>query len=254
MSKGGWDTYSDIKRVLIVIPAYNEGRFLQNLLFDIFCYVPREHVLVVDDGSPDETGEVASRLGVKVITLAKNSGKGAALMSAFRYAKAHCYDWVIALDADGQHQAKYIPRFLAEISRDQADIVIGNRLNRESCMPWLRRLSNGLTSVILSLQCKGARIHDSQCGFRAIRVSCINVDSYVSNGFQIESEIILRFSNDGFRFKEVPISTVYGDEKSSIRLFSDSWRFLWLLARYSLGLQKKRKHLSTIMRDNAHLK
>jgi len=232
-----------MKRVLIAIPVYNEDKFLQNLLFDIFCYVPKKDVLVIDDGSSDETKGIAHRFGVRVVSHKVNSGKGAALISAFRFAKAHGYDWLITMDADGQHQPKFLPRFLKEIGWDQADLLIGNRLNREGCMPKLRRLSNGLTSVILSLCCKNVRIHDSQCGYRAMRVSCIDADSFVSNGFQIESEIILRFCRNGFRLTEMPIGTVYGDEKSSIHLLSDSWKFLWLVACFSLGLHKKRSHI-----------
>jgi glycosyltransferase involved in cell wall biosynthesis len=218
-------------RVLIAIPAYNEALFLQSLLFEIQKYVPKENILVVNDGSSDGTDGILAKLDVKVIKHSSNLGKGAALSSAFCWGQEYRYDWIIALDGDGQHPPKHLPFFLDEINKDQADMILANRVARKKRMPFHRILSNGITSIIVSLCAGNSRVHDSQCGFRAIRLSAVKSKECSYNGFQFESELIMRLGKKGCKFKELAIETCYGKEKSSINLFGDTCKFIALVVK-----------------------
>lgn len=193
-------------------------------------HVPAECVLVVDDGSTDETAQVVEELSVPVLCQSENRGKGDALTRAFRYVRRTGGEWVITLDGDGQHDPADLDQFFRCIDSGDYDAVIGNRHDR-SRMPLLRRISNGATSVVLSLCSGNQRIEDSQCGFRAFRVDKIPFNFLKSRRFQFESEILLRMGKMGCRFAQVPISTRYGDESSSIRPISDTVRFIVLVIK-----------------------
>ena len=217
-------------RVVVAVPAFNEERFLENVLLDILQYVDKKDVLVIDDGSTDRTLDIIHRVGVESICHNINRGKGAALIAAYRYAIRNRYDWIITLDGDGQHPPSFIPDFLKEIgSNSHADVILGNRSDRFVNMPFPRILSNGITSVILSLCSGGPLFHDSQCGFRAIRVSSLKPGWYKNKGFQLESEMLIKLGRSGKRFSEISISTVYGAQKSSIRAVSDTLKFIKLI-------------------------
>lgn len=221
-----------MNKVLIVLPAYNEAKLLKSVLFEIFEYAAAENILVVDDGSTDGTGKIAATFGVHVLTHSENLGKGAALMSAFEYAGQSGYDWIICMDSDGQHSPKDVPNFLQQIDRTKAAIILGNRIERIKKMPLHRILSNGITSIIISLLCGSRRIHDSQCGYRAIRTACIDTKRLVEKGFQLESELLMQVCRNGGLVKEIPIATVYGQEASSINLIADTLKFVRLVLRY----------------------
>ncbi len=210
------------------MPAFNEARFLSNLLFEISEYASKKDILVINDGSTDNTGEIAEMHGVKVIHHAKNEGKGAALLSAFRFAKKEGYDWVVTLDSDGQHAPVFLKDFFRQIESTDATIILGNRADRMKKMPFHRILSNGVTSIIISLLAGNQRIHDSQCGYRAIRVSQLDFMQLKEQGFQFESELLIHVGRSGGKVEEQPIDTVYGKEASSIRLFSDTLKFIRL--------------------------
>lgn len=218
-----------MSKVLIVIPVYNESEHLKQLLSRILTEVNRADILVVDDGSSDRSFEIVRAFDIPVLRHSRNQGKGAALLTAFRYAREKQYPWVLTLDGDGQHDPGFIRSFFEAINEDRADLIIGNRFGRSGKMPFHRILSNGITSIILSL-CSGLnRIHDSQCGYRAIRTSCIDPQIYNNKGFQFESELILKFGKAGFRFAEVPISTIYNNEKSAINPVGDTLKFIQLV-------------------------
>jgi glycosyltransferase involved in cell wall biosynthesis len=216
---------------LIAIPAYNEEPFIKDVLLDIFSLVDIKHVLVVDDGSLDDTSRVASDLDVRVLTHQENRGKGEAILTALRYAGEAGYKWILTLDGDGQHRPSCIGDFLRTIESDRYDVILGNRVDRSGAMPLHRMLSNGITSIIVSLCAGNRRIHDSQCGFRAWRVDCVDPADYRSAGFQFETEMLLRLGKADYRFGEVAISTHYGREDSSMDLFRDTVRFIVLVLK-----------------------
>lgn len=220
-----------MNRVLIALPAFNEAKLLKSVLFEILFYAAASDILVVDDGSNDGTGEIAKIVGVNLVTHSENRGKGAALISAFKFAKQHGYDWIICMDSDGQHSPASLKDFFQRLNTDDVAIFLGNRTARSGAMPFHRILSNGITSILISLLC-GCRIHDSQCGYRAIRTSCINIRRLGEKGFQLESELLIQICRNGGLVTEIPIATVYGRQSSSIKLIADTLRFLRLVLRY----------------------
>jgi glycosyltransferase involved in cell wall biosynthesis len=217
------------RNILIAIPVYNEENHLPVLLQEILQLYPHISILVVDDGSIDQTENAIRTFSVKCITHEYNRGKGAAILTAVEYARANRYQWLIMLDGDGQHAPSDIKNFIKAIEQNDADIILGNRMNLVKDMPFHRLLSNGTTSVIISLCSGNLRVHDSQCGFRAVRVSCVVSGSYKYKGFQFESELLLRFGKADKRFKEIPIKTIYKNQKSKMNLLNDTLKFIILI-------------------------
>jgi len=221
----------DVPKVLVAVPAFNEQRFLASLLFDILSFVTSDDIVVIDDGSTDDTAKTAQSAGVHCIRHSKNQGKGAALQTAIDYANAQQYNWIIFMDGDGQHNPRDLEHFYRAIAENTHDVIIGNRQARGSAMPLHRQLSNGTTSVIISLCAHGQRIHDSQCGYRAIRLLSLQHVTCSERGFQFESEILLRLAKVGVRIKEIPIQTTYAQEASSIQPVRDTLRFITLILK-----------------------
>ena len=220
-------------RLAAVIPAYNEGAHIAAVVRGV-----REHlsnVVVVDDGSQDDTAEQAERAEAHVIRHAQNKGKGGALQTGFDYALAHGYDAVVALDADGQHDPAELPRFFDALSGGGADIVLGSRMAKPKGMPWLRHWTNRTTSVILS-RLAGQEIRDSQSGYKAIRTEVLRHVRPTREGFDAESEFLIVASRLGYRIAHVPIRTIYGEETSSISPVRDTWRFVKLCLTFILRL------------------
>ncbi len=219
------------KRILLAIPVYNEEKFLPELLQNLTRSVPLEHLLFVNDGSQDRSQEILDRFQVPYIRHTENLGKGAALLHAIAFAKKNNFEWLITMDGDGQHDPAHLPQFLKVIDAHHADMILGCREQRRSNMPWSRRMSNGITSIVISLLIGRIRIHDSQCGYRALRLKNIHIGDYREGGFQFESELLLHLGKN-HRIIEIPIKTLYGSEKSKIHGLSDTLKFIRLVMRY----------------------
>lgn len=217
-------------RVLIAIPVCNEARHLTALLAEVRREAPGAWLLVVDDGSADDTAELLAGLGITSLRHPRNLGKGAALRSALEHARRTGAEWLLTLDGDGQHDPALLHRFLAEIAAGSADCLIGNRQARGGRMPWLRQLSNGISSILVSLR-GGVRFHDAQCGFRAWRTRLPELTQCREEGFQYEAELLLRLALTRRRLREIAIPTRYHGSASRIRPVADSLRFLRLLWR-----------------------
>ena len=218
--------------MLVVIPAYNAAGHLPELLSRVRRYVPPEDVLVVDDGSTDDTASVLASSGVSVQRHAVNRGKGAALATGFRYAMAHGYRAVLTMDADLQHLPEEIPGFLA--ADDGRSLLMGTRAMCPTLMPWLRRLTNNLTSLIVSLFSR-QRIRDSQSGFRLIPVWVLRRLNLRSVNYDLESELLFKAAVLGCPVREVQVSTVYEGSASyinplvdTLRFIRQIWRRIWL--------------------------
>jgi glycosyltransferase involved in cell wall biosynthesis len=220
-------------RVCAVIPAYNEARHIAQVVTGVRSYLP--DVVVVDDGSKDDTAERAAQAGAHVIRHARNRGKGGALQTAFDHAEGRGYDAVIALDADGQHDPGELPRFLAALASGRGDIFLGSRMADPRGMPRLRRWTNRTTSVILSRLAR-QEIRDSQSGYKAIRMEVLRHVRPTRAGFDAESEFLVTASRRGYGIGHVPIRTIYGDETSSIKPVRDTWRFIRLCLVFLLRL------------------
>ena len=212
----------------VIIPAYNAASSLDEVLRRTGLVHPREHTIVVDDGSRDATAERARAAGVIVVSHDANKGKGAALQTGFDYALAHAYDAVITMDADLQHKPEDIPRFLRAEDTRHADIIIGSRLHSLAGMPYHRRLSNLLTTFLVRARTT-APIEDSQSGFRFIRTRVLRAVRTSSAGFEAETEFIIRAAAQRFTFDSLPIDTIYAGEKSTMTHWHTTKRFISVL-------------------------
>lgn len=219
----------DRQNTAAVIPAYNEAKHLA----DVVRRTRQEldHVLVVDDGSTDDTAAQARTAGAEVLVHSENRGKGESIKAGLRYWMERGFLWVVILDADGQHLPEEIERMLDQAGADGADLLIGNRMNDVGSMPLVRRIVNRYMSNKISRIC-GQQIPDTQCGFRMLHRDLIPSVLVGTNRFDYETEMLILASRKGFRIASVPITTVYSDEVSSIHPVRDTLRFFKLMKRY----------------------
>ena len=220
---------------LTVIPCYNHGKHLESLLVDIHQQLPGCDIVLVDDGSTDDSSLTATAMGCHIIRHPENLGKGAALWTGIQWGLQKSLDWFLFMDADGQHPASSISLFLDAIDNSEYTFVIGNRLGDMSTMPYHRRLSNRLTSWILSRKI-GHHIPDSQCGFRLIHRSCLEDFQPKTKHYETETELLLHAAKKGARFGSVTIPTIYQGQSSSIRNVRDTWRFIRLIGATRRGV------------------
>lgn len=219
-------------RFAALVPALNAARHIGPVLEDIMRYIPPRNVVVVDDGSTDETAAIAERAGATVVRHETNRGKGAAIRTGIeRLRSLGALDAVVMLDADGQHDPNEIPTFADEFAKGNADLIIGNRMGARSGMPPLRRFTNNLTSAIISAGAS-RRIPDSQNGYRLVSAPLLDRLRLESDRYEIDSEIIIKACRrGGARVTSVPVRTIYGTEKSAIHPARDTMRFIALVIR-----------------------
>jgi glycosyltransferase involved in cell wall biosynthesis len=213
-------------RVIVIIPALNEALHIAALVRAVRRHCPE--VLVVDDGSSDDTSAMAASAGAAVIPHPVNRGKGVALATGFTYAVRNGFDAVITLDGDAQHDPEELPLFIDVAERTGADMVLGNRMHSTARMPFIRWATNVLTSLCVNVV-GGVCVHDSQVGYRLVRTRLLRRMRLRSGRYEQESEIIIRAARMGFRIKEAPIRTIYLGGPSKIRPFRDTVRFLRLV-------------------------
>ena len=214
-----------------VIPAYNEEKHIGDVARRTRQQL--DHVLVVDDGSQDKTADRAREAGAEVIVHPQNRGKGETIKTGLRHWLERQIDFVIILDADGQHRPEEIDRFVsAAQSTEQPKLILGTRMNDLSSMPLVRRLVNRWMSGRISALC-GQKIPDTQCGYRMLHRQLIPELLGGAARFDYETEMLIVASRKGFRIASVPISTVYSDEVSSIHPVRDTLRFFKLMRRYT---------------------
>ena len=217
------------KKSAVLIPAFNAGNTLDALLVRLFQYVPPSNVLVVDDGSTDDTAAIARRRETKVISLGSNRGKGAALAEGFAVLKNDSgFDCIATLDADLQHRPENLASFIQERNQSGADIVIGLRNRIGTRMPVHRRVSNAITSYLVSVR-TGQKVLDSQCGFRLIGRDVLSHVSLKSVGFEAETEFLIKAIKQGFTVHFVPIETIYNGEKSHMTNWRTTLSFIRVL-------------------------
>ncbi len=218
------------QKIAVVIPAYCEEKHVGEVVLRTRAQL--DHVLVVDDGSTDQTALHAREAGAEVIVHPKNRGKGETIKTGLRYWFDREFDFVIILDADGQHRPEEIDRFVAATAPPtQSKFLVGNRMKDVSRMPLVRRIVNRYMSEKISRVC-GQHIPDTQCGFRMLHRELIPDMLGGAERFDYETEMLIFASRKGYRVDSVPISTVYSDEVSSIHPIRDTLRFLQLMRRY----------------------
>ena len=216
-------------RYCVVIPAFNA----QDTIEAVVRCVKQQglEVLIVDDGSRDQTASLASREGAVVISHLKNQGKGCALRTAFGYALRGGYDGVITMDGDGQHDPAEIPRLIRAAEHQHAALAIGDRMTDGVVMPPLRRWTNRVMSTLVSAVSRQP-IPDSQCGFRLIRREVLVNLPLTATRFEIETELLLAAAKRSWKMISVPVRTIYAGQSSHIRPWRDGMRFLRTLLRY----------------------
>jgi glycosyltransferase involved in cell wall biosynthesis len=218
--------------VAALIPAFLEETLIADVVRRSLFQL--DHVVVVDDGSADATASRAESAGAEVIRHPVNSGKGAAIKTGLRALTARGFLYCLILDGDGQHLPEEIPRFLGAANETHSHLLVGNRMSDTRTMPFVRRMTNSFMSGTISRLC-GQPIPDTQCGFRMIHADLAPHLDCPSNAYEYETEMLLIAARRGFRISPVPITTIYGDEKSKIRPVRDTIRFLRLIRRYSGG-------------------
>lgn len=228
------------RKILALIPAYNEGPRITTVIRGALQFLP---VLVVDDGSSDQTGQAAESVpGITVLHHARNQGKGAALKTGFRWALENGYEAVIMLDADGQHDPEEIPQFLEVYRRHRSDQIIGARDYNQ--IPIIRRMTNYIGRWTFSWA-MGQPIPDNQSGYRLVsrRLMQALLESK-EQGFHFEVEMIMTTIKQGMRLDWVPIKTIYGDETSHINPIEHVPNFFRVVfkARREMAAFRKKKH------------
>ena len=209
------------QHVMVLVPAFQEGPRIAAVVDGARRHLP---VVVVDDGSTDDTAAQAEAAGATVLRQVPNAGKGAALRAGFAHALDHGADAVVTLDGDGQHDPNEIPALLAARERSGAQLVIGRRDFR--AMPVVRRVSNTVGRMVISVAV-GRDIPDNQSGYRLIgrRLMTELLDSRES-GFEFEVEMIARCVALGQPLDWVGIRTIYAGEPSHIRPWGHFASFL----------------------------
>lgn len=206
---------SSLSSIIAVIPAYNERDTIDGIVRTAARYA--NDVIVVDDGSEDNTGGIAALAGATVIRIPRNSGKGHALGIGLSTAAMNGCNVVVCLDADGQHNPADIPRIVQPIVDGKADMVIGSRfLTRKSrdLIPSYRQIGQTILTSATNFR-SPVKITDSQSGFRAFARNELRRFAYSEAGMGIESEMVRNAVRNGLRIQEVPIEVRYEGLDSS---------------------------------------
>jgi dolichol-phosphate mannosyltransferase len=235
------------ERFLVVIPTYNERENLPQIVPAVLAQDPRLEVLVVDDSSPDGTGDLADQLAAKetrvhVLHRTVKEGLGKAYIAGFRWALERGYDRVLEMDADFSHDPKYLPALLA--AGDGSDLALGSRYKSGvNVINWpISRLLLSLGANQYARIITGLPLSDSTGGFKCFRrevLEAIDLDDVRSNGYAFQIEMSYRAWRLGFRLAEIPIvftDRVEGQSKMSKRIVREAiWMVWWLRLRALFG-------------------
>ena len=236
-----------MSEALIIIPTYNERENLKSLCDQVLTALPSADLLVVDDSSPDGTGQLADELAaqnprIQVLHRSGKLGLGTAYIAGFRYALSKHYEFVFEMDADFSHDPVYLPALLGA-AKDGAGVVIGSRrVPGGGTENW--GLSRQLISAGGSLYARtilGLDVRDLTSGFKCFRrevLAAIDLDAVRSNGYSFQIEMTYRAVRKGFSVAEVPIIFIdrrAGQSKMSSKIFAEAMGMVWRL-RFASGL------------------
>jgi glycosyltransferase involved in cell wall biosynthesis len=199
-------------RFAVLIPAYNAARLIEPVIRA--AREQLDHVVVIDDGSHDGTADVARSAGATVVSHEVNRGKGAALKTGFKWACDQALEGIITLDADGQHLPREIPKFIDCYEKTNGDLIIGGRAHLFGQMLPRRRKANRFSAWTIAAASR-TNITDSQSGYRLYSTRLLRSVRLKSNGFAMESEIIVRAGRGGFKVITTPIDLGFVDGQST---------------------------------------
>jgi len=194
------------------MPAYNEAKYIGTMVLKTRQYV--DEVIVVDDGSTDDTAEIARLAGATVIRHDSNRGYGAAIQSIMAEARKRMPDILVLLDADTQHNPGDIPRLVKPINEGY-DIVIGSRVLQSNRIPTYRRLGQKVLLYFTRLL-SGARLSDTECGFRVFSKKAIQMLELKESGMAVSAETVAEAAGKGLKVAELPVSVIYTRDSSTL--------------------------------------
>lgn len=211
---------SSNENIVFLVPCYNCGPAIKEVVSGIRPYAYR--IVIINDGSTDESSQCIEELDVEKIVWQKNKGKGFALLEGFKYIlDDNQWDVVITIDSDGQHYPADVPTFLECYKKTKSEVIIGKRNFSETPVPTHRRLANTFSSKIIS-SLFGCPLHDIQCGYRLYSRETIKqlLPKISSHTYAIETEMTLLTLKMGFSISEVRIKCIYSEESSK----RSAWR------------------------------
>src|SRR6267378_6525742 len=201
-------------KILVAILAFNEGTTIGSVVLKARQFA--SEVIVVDDGSADDTAETAALAGAHVIQHARNLGKGVAIRSAWLYARGRAPEAFVLLDGDHQHDPDDIPRLVETVLSGKSDVVIGVRWGKTSEMPMYRRVGKRTLDYATAAGAKNGMLTDSQCGYRAFSHHAMESLEPTEDGLSIESQLLLEAQERNLRIQEVQIDIRYDVDGSKI--------------------------------------
>lgn len=222
--------------VVAVIPAYNEGKTIKKVLEATMPNVDK--IVVIDDGSIDDTYDKAVEIATHIISNGTNKGYGIALKKGIEKAIQIGADWIVSLDADGEHNPQEIPKLLNAAKQKNADVVLGSRFLRNGeavKMPFVKLASNTISTLMFILLYR-VKLTDSQSGFRVYKRRVFELINCSQNGMLLNTEILIASAKRGLKLVEVPIISISSGRKVGNHQFKEIVAYPLLLAR---GYRKK---------------
>ncbi len=236
---------SSEKKALIIFPTYNEKDNIEKIINEVLPLDPRLHVLVVDDSSPDGTGEIVDRMSaanprINVLHRHNKEGLGRAYIAGFKWGIERNFDYIFEMDADFSHDPKYIPDFLREI--ESHDLVLGSRyICGVNVINWpMGRLLLSYYANVYTRIITGLPLRDATGGFKCFRrevLEAIDLDAVRSNGYIFQIEVSMRVWKKGFRIIEIPIifvDRIMGQSKMSKKIVREAIWKVWYLRLMSI--------------------
>ena len=216
-------------RVVAVIAAFNEGPHIREVVLGTRPHV--DAVIVVDDGSTDDTAAAAEAAGAEVVRHPGNRGKGVAVRSGLDAVRGRGFSHVLLMDGDLQHRPSDVPRLVEAAVGENADVIVGARSFDRAQMPASRYWSNVIGSWALG-RLVGVAVSDTQSGFRLIRLAALEPLALTSTGYEIETEMLIRLARHKAVVHEVAVALAYDGAPSKLRPIRDTTRTCFLALYY----------------------
>ncbi len=204
------------RKVLVVIPTYNNEKTITSVIEQVKQY--SDDILVVNDGSTDNTQTLINKTGVENISYFPNKGKGYAIRQSFKFARDNSYDYILTIDSDGQHYASDIPAFIDQIDDNNNPLIIGSRNLQADNMPQKNTFANKFSNFWFKVE-TGNTLSDTQSGFRLYPIKKVASKKYLSNRYEFEVEVIVRAAWDGVNVYNIPIKVFYPTKEERVSHF-----------------------------------